>query len=622
MQVNTRPMSPMLAKTLGMNIQAPEVNTAQAPEQAQGFSKESAEALKVQIITISPFLQELANKKAAQSASEVGTQATAAVGATPASQRVPGYQNTMKSMLVNNEATIMGIIPRTFNAQDIDGNGIILNGEQHGTFVNAVERLDEMVELGINTFHVLPIHPPGKEAAMGTAGSLYSPDEFLAIDPVLFDPDAETKIKKMQETGVAKIKDLSKYDLKTIEGQTKYFNDEAHARGIKLLLDLPSCASTSFAKRYPHMMAKETNGNDKTPQGWQDIRMFEVWSDEKNKVLNPYVLEMHKQYVDMCVDLGFDGIRTDVSRAKPMEFWNIIIPYSQSKDPEFGWLAETYTYEDASPQINMPHDRPYDQLTAGHDAYYGQYHIFNQWTKADQLHDYVKENIVMSNNMDSPKALIGSMMTHDDISCMLYGGAPWTMLTTAVQSTLPQVNPYFVDGQQSGDYYLYPYGGAQSSETMTDTNELTVHRGRIDIFNLSRKPGGNNPEIGEFMKASLKLKNSADMKDVINKGSYIPLETNNPEIIAYARHEKGKTLLTVANRNINSRISGKIEIPGLSANQQLNNLLPNYGEESRMQKENNRLVVDLGPSRAHVFEINTPNIERDSKEVYRQNFPS
>lgn len=51
----------------------------------------------------------------------------------------------------------------------------------------------------------------------------------------------------------------------------------------------------------------------------------------------------------MCIELGIDGIRADVGRAKPPQFWDIITSYARSKDPEFGFLAECYTYEDASP---------------------------------------------------------------------------------------------------------------------------------------------------------------------------------------------------------------------------------------------------------------------------------
>jgi len=509
--------------------------------------------------------------------------------------RVPGYKNNLRSMLTNNEANILAVIPRTMNAKDTDGNGLIQGNEKCGNFISDVERLDEIKAMGINTLHILPIHPTGKTNAMGTAGSLYSPADFLTLDPMLRDPN----------------------DPRTVEEQCKYFIDECHKRGIKVMLDLPSCASVDFANNNPELMAKEKNGMDKTPQGWQDIRMFKFFNNEEKRELNQGLLDLHKKYVDMAVELGFDGIRADVARAKPVEFWNVIIPYSRQKDPEFAWLAETYTYEDASPQLNMPYDRPYDQLKAGFDSYYGQYHIFNQWNKSEDLFKYVKENLSMSNTMESPKSLIGSFATHDDISPMFYGGAPWVMLTTAIQSTLPQVNTYFVDGVQTGDYYLYPYEHAINSETYTGNPECVVHKGRLDIFNLSRKPGGNNPEIQPFIQKCLELKNGT-YKDVINKGSFIPLKCNNENIIAYARHEKGKTLLVVANRDVNLRSSGTIDIPGLTENQQFNNLIPSYGKTSYFQAQDNKLTVDLDASRAFVFEINTPNIEHEAKEIYKQ----
>ena len=385
------------------------------------------------------------------------------------------------------------------------------------------------------------------------------------------------------------------------------------------MLDLPSCVSVDFSKRHPEMMAKEKDGSDKTPGGWRDIRMMSPWENEEKRILNKDLVELHRKYIDMCVGLGMDGIRADVGRAKPVEFWNVIIPYSRSKDPEFGWLAETYTYEDASPQLNMPHDRPEDLLKAGFDTIYGQWHIFNQWTKADDLYSYVKENIDMSNRMtDGQRGVIGSFSTHDDQSPMFYGGAPWVMLTSTLQSTLPQLSPYFVDGVQSGDYYLYPYEGMQNPETSTDTNECTVHKGRLDIFNNSRKPGGNNPEIGQYIAAAMGLK-SGPYKEIINKGSFVVLETGNPEVIAYARHLNGKTLLTVVNRNVNYRNSASININGFKKGQKLENLLPAYSSKSQFQTEDGKLIVDLAPSRAHVFEIDTPNIETGARAVYKQN---
>lgn len=512
------------------------------------------------------------------------------------SSNAPVWHNNLKDNLRRGKANIMAVIPRTMSAKDTDGNALIQDGEVRGNFVNAIERLDELKEMGINTLHILPIHPTGKTKAMGTAGSLYAPDDFLSIDPNLKDPNTEG----------------------TVEEQCKNFINECHKRGISVMLDLPSCASVDFAKRHPELMAYEKDGSDKTPGGWQDIRMFRVFDDEATRKLNPHLLELHKKYVDMCIDLGFDGIRADVGRAKPAEFWDIIIPYSRTKDPDFGWLAETYTYEDASPQLNMPHDRPIELLKAGFDAYYGQYHIFDQWTDASDLRNYLNEQIDMqkSFNDKEPRTLIGSFSTHDDQSPMFYGGSPWVQFTSILQSTLPLCNPYFVDGVQSGDYYLYPYEHAYAPDTQTDTHECTVHKGRIDIFNPSRKPGGNNPEIGKQMANMLNLRNN-EYNDVITKGSicWLKPEPDNDQIIAFARQYGNKTLLVVGNRNINHRTSATLKLKDIKENQELKDLTLPYGEKSYFQTSDGELKLDLAPSRIHVFEINAPNIEQDSFDV-------
>lgn len=508
------------------------------------------------------------------------------------------YHNNLRSLFRNNESKILMIIPRVFNAKDTNGNEYIDNNEFHGTFLNAIDRLDEVKADGFNTLHILPINPPGQMKAMGTAGSLYAPKDILAIDPNLVDPN----------------------DPRSDKEQFKAFIDECHKRNIKVMLDLPSCASYDMFLEHPEWMAMESDGLAKTPQGWNDIRMFQPWKDEGKRTLNPKLLELHKQFVDMCIDLGVDGIRADVGRAKPVEFWDVLIPYSHMRDPEFGWLAETYTYEDASPQANMPYDRPQDSLRAGFDMIYGQYHIFHEWPNASTFMNYVKEQLDMSYSLPKGKSLIGSFATHDDISPMFHGGADYCNMTMGLQATLPMLNPYIVDGYQSGDKYTYKYENSQNSVTQTDNHEMTVHRGRPDIFNLSRKPGGNQPEIGNFMRSALAMRDK--YKDVITKGTFIELDKSkdkNDQIIAYARHLNGKTLLVVANKNVNRPVACKIKVPTLKAGQELKNLLPSYGKESILQAHDNELSVELGPARVHVFEIDTPNIENYTNKIYRQN---
>ena len=90
----------------------------------------------------------------------------------------------------------MGIIIRNFGAEDRTGNQLLREGDIRGNFNNAVKRLDELKKLGINTLHVLPVNPPGKENAMGTAGSVYAPMDFLQIDPALDDKTDPRTVKE------------------------------------------------------------------------------------------------------------------------------------------------------------------------------------------------------------------------------------------------------------------------------------------------------------------------------------------------------------------------------------------------------------------------------------------
>ena len=598
--------------------------------------------------------EEKGNKKNNNSNSIMDYLESSAIANTPVVKKISSkkmdnskYTNNLRTMIHNNESVMIAIVPRTFTAEDTNGDEkISLNrGEKPGTFLSAISRLDELKNDGFNTIHLLPIHPPGFKNAMGTAGSLYSPARFiekdgtLAIDPILVD----------------------KNDSRTPSEQFKSFIDECHKRDIKVMIDLPSCASISWFEAEPEIMAFGRNGEDKTPQGWADIRMFEPWADETKRTLNPKLMELHKQYVDACIDLGIDGIRADVARAKPPEFWDILIPYSHTKDPDFAWLAESYTYECASPQVNMPYDRPEDSLRAGFDEYYGQYHIFHEWRTNKEFIDYVKFNLELSQRLPVGKTCIGSFMTHDDTSAMTHGGQNHCNMTTVIQATIPMCNPYFVDGFQSGDYYDYRYSHRDNEETVTykpiskddkapkninilqtdgyydyqyspkDTDdkvfkdpyyEMDHHAFKLDIFNLSRKPGGNHPDIGRVMRETLKMRN--ENKDLFadKNSSFITLDKvgdTQDQIIAYARHNNGRTALVVANKNPNRRLTGTILVPGLNETQKLKNMAPNYGDTSEFQVANGELRVDLAPSDAYIFEIDTPNIEEDCKEnVFKQ----
>lgn len=509
------------------------------------------------------------------------------------------YKNDLRTLFRENKAVIYAMIPRTFNAKDTNGDDIISSGEESGTFLNAIERLDELKGYGVNTIHMLPIHAPGMQEAMGTAGSIYAPKDYLSVDKALDD----------------------KNDPRSVEEECKEFINECHKRGIKVMIDLPSCASVDLYKDRPELMAIDEHGNPKTPKGWDDIRMFEPWKDESKRILNQELVDYHKQIVDLYQGLGIDGIRADVARAKPVEFWNEIIPYARSKDPEFAFLAESYTYEDASPMLNMPKDVPEDLLKAGFDSYYGQFHIFNGMESGKAFNDYVVENLEMSNRLDKGKSLIGSFMTHDDKAAMTNGGPSYCNMTTGIQMTLPMVNPYYVSGFESGDEYNYKFRDKLAKESETGNVKYFVHNQKIDLFNKSRKPGGDHPEIGSFITSMSKVREN--YSDIITKGSFIPLDEgkkgDSEKIVSYARSLNGKTLLIIANKDPNAAHKGSIYVPGLKAEQKLSDLAPSYTQGDKFAAYKDRVELDLPPSSFHVFEIDTPNIEKEAAHVYKQN---
>ena len=221
----------------------------------------------------------------------------------------------LRTMFLNNKSIICGINIRNFNAKDTNKNEIIEANEESGNFLNAIERLDELQALGINTLHVLPITPVGKLKALGTAGSVYAMSSFDEINPQLVDKNSELSPKE----------------------QAKLFIDEAHKRGIKVIIDLPSCGAYDLFLSNPELFIKNKKQLSIVPADWTDVRLLNTGKSES---LNQDVMNAHKRFVDMVLELGADGIRADVATIKPYKFWVELINYTRELNPEFLYLAE------------------------------------------------------------------------------------------------------------------------------------------------------------------------------------------------------------------------------------------------------------------------------------------
>ena len=182
---------------------------------------------------------------------------------------------------------------------------------------------------------------------------------------------------------------------------------------------------------------------------------------------------------------------------------------------------------------------PYNQLLeAGFDGYYGSFFNLKEWN-ANEFMEHVKYNLKLLNSYKAPKSVIMSFTTHDEVSPILLHGEDFSIMISWLEATLP-FNPYVIDGFYSGDTYLYPWANQAAEKSETDDYSYFVHRGKLDIFNFSRKPGGNNQKILSAFKKAYKFRENN--LELITKGNFVQHKINNDKIFAYSRTLKDETI--------------------------------------------------------------------------------
>ncbi len=446
---------------------------------------------------------------------------------------------SLREMFQNNEAIIYSINLRTFNADDKNGNGIIefTLGETSGSFINAIDRLDELKELGINTIHLLPITPVGKIKALGTAGSLYAMSDLTKLNLQLADAQSELSIKE----------------------QAKQFISECHKRGIKVITDLPSCGAYDLFINRPDLFVLDNDGSPYVPADWLDVRLFNVPDD--NKLFSSDIFMLHKMYVNNVIELGADGIRADVATIKPFIFWQELIKYAREKKKDFMFLAEA-SESWKKPASDKAYFTDYKKLLeAGFDGYYGDYFELKNWTTIDELENAVLNKQKILKKYNEKKSVIGSFETHDEISPLIIGGENYAKIIIWLNATLP-LNPYYVDGFLQSDDYIYDYSNKRASETQTDDGYYYVHQGQIDIFNFSRKPGSDSNVLIDEHKTAINLRKN--YQDVITKGKFKKINSDNKRIFSYMRTFNKKSVVVIINRNLVNSEDVKLKVKNIN----------------------------------------------------------
>lgn len=484
--------------------------------------------------------------------------------------------NDLKTLYQSNNAIIYAINIRTFNALDKNNNGIIEEnlGEQRGNFLNAIDRLDELKQLGVNTVLLMPVTPVGKVKALGTAGSLYAASSFSELNPQLKCPTSN----------------LSLYD------EMRTFVDECHRRNIRVMVDLPACGSYDLYLAHPEFFKTDKNQSPVVPADWTDVRLLDAGTEEQ---VNMDVLNLYQSFLDLMISMDVDGIRADVAYIKPKSFWKNLIDSNKNKNPQFLFLAEASTL--SKPVSDSAPFTPVEKLLdAGFDGYYGTYCDLKDWKTSKDLFAAVKSDLTLSKKNSESKAVLGNFATHDQISPLLVNGRQFSKMIIWLNATLP-LNSYCIDGFPTGDDYIYPWANKKAAKTFTDDDYYFVHRGQLDIFNFSRKPMGKNFDIVQDYLTASRFRLLA--KDLLSNGNFLPLKTSSINIFAYARTYDKQSVVVIGNLDFKKTQKVVVNIPKFD--EEIISI-PIKISANIPQLEKDKITTVLAPGETQVIYFNLP----------------
>ncbi len=183
----------------------------------------------------------------------------------------------------------------------------IRNHTKEGTFKAFCGDLDRIADLGVDTLHLLPIHPIGVKEKKGSLGCPYSISDFRGINP---------------EYG-------------TLE-DFKNLLDEAHKRGLKVIIDVvynhTSHDSVMLAE-HPEWFFRRNGELAGRVGDWSDITDLDYTKEG-----------LWDELIDILVywtKVGVDGFRCDVASIVPIDFWLKAREACDKVNPNMIWLSES-----------------------------------------------------------------------------------------------------------------------------------------------------------------------------------------------------------------------------------------------------------------------------------------
>lgn len=192
----------------------------------------------------------------------------------------------------------------------------IRNYTEEGTFRAAIDRLDEVKELGFDWVYLTPIHPIGRAARKGSLGSPYAIADYRLVNP----------------------------ELGTIE-DFRTFVAAVQDRGMKVMIDVVynhTAPDSRLAVEHPEWFLLDKKGKPgRKCEDWSDVVDFDFASSPA----------LWDELIDTLIfwrGQGVEGFRCDVASLVPADFWKEARRRVNDWDPATGlerkptlWLAES-----------------------------------------------------------------------------------------------------------------------------------------------------------------------------------------------------------------------------------------------------------------------------------------
>jgi len=256
---------------------------------------------------------------------------------------------------------------------------------------------------------------------------------------------------------------------------------------------------------------------------------------------------------------GIDGVMVDMGHAVPVSLMRSIVDAARRKDPDFAFLSENFSIEESS-------------VKAGYNAVVG----YAWWVeyKREGLLDLLTHVGIRG----VPLPFFGAVENHNTPRAIRRaGGEKYARYAFLLNTMLPNSIPFIHSGFELGEKMPVNTGLDFSEKDME-----SLQGKPLPLFDISGFDWDGKHPMLEFTRRAIELRRL--FKEAVlstDTGSFVFLQTGNPDVFAFLRRGGKKTLMVLLNRDIQNDQSfscdlrnfipeGKVKLENLLSSRSLN----------------------------------------------------